>query len=67
MSRTRARSADKNAAGALMLLRLAELTGDAERMQLARAILAECGYPGGEGAPSVRDAMAAVDAADAAR
>lgn len=53
-------SREKNADGALLLLGLALAAGDDRRAMLARSILAECGHPGGEGAPSVNDAVAAM-------
>jgi hypothetical protein len=52
------RSRDKNAQGALYLWALALASGDEQRITLARSILNECGYPGGEGAPSIDEAMA---------
>lgn len=57
-------SRDKNAGLALALLAMAESTGDVLRADLARAGLRACGYPGGEGASSVADAMAAIEAAE---
>lgn len=53
-------SREKNADGALLLLALASAMGDMPRATLARSILRECGKPGGEGAPSVNDAVAAI-------
>jgi hypothetical protein len=58
-------SAQKNAELCLMLWLLAEANGDLARVELARAGLRECGYPGGEGAMSLQEALAAVEAADA--
>ena len=54
------RSIDKNVSGALMLMRSAEAAGDGLRVELAGAILRECGYPGGEGCRSVADITAAI-------
>lgn len=55
-------SREKNADGALLLLAVATAMGDKPRATLARSILRECGKPGGEGAPSVNDAVAAIPA-----
>lgn len=56
------RSRGKNADGAMLLLGMALFTGDKLREQLARAILRECGYPGGEDASSINEAAAAIAA-----
>lgn len=53
-------SREKNADGALLLLALATAMGDRPRATLARSILRECGKPGGEGAPPVDEAVAAI-------
>lgn len=63
----RQRSADKNAEACFMLWALAEAAGDHERVELARAGLRECGYPGGEDAPPLAEAVVAVEAADRRR
>lgn len=59
-----AASRAKNVDRAMYLLAMATANGDELRATLARAILQECGCPGGEGAPSVNDAMAAIVARD---
>jgi len=55
-----AESRRKNAASAMLLLGLALGADDVRRATLARAVLAECGWPGGEGAPSIDEALAAI-------
>lgn len=60
MASTLQRSRDKNARGALALWLFALYSGDALRVELARAILAECGYPGGEGARPINEVMEAI-------
>jgi hypothetical protein len=52
-------SRNKNANNALFMLALATAMGDKRRQDLARAILRECGYPGGEDAPPLEEAIAA--------
>jgi hypothetical protein len=61
-----AASREKNADRAVYLLASATANGDELRATLARAILKECGRPGGKGAPSVNDAMTAIIARDEA-
>ena len=56
------RSIDKNVSGALRLMYFAESAGDDLSVELAQAILAKCGYPGGESARSVDEVQAAISA-----
>lgn len=62
----RSESRDRNAARALLLWRMALEVGDSARIDLARATLNACGYPGGESAPTIDEAMAQIAQQDAA-
>lgn len=55
------KSRDKAADLSLMLFRMAIGAGDEKRVTLARAGLRAAGYPGGEGAPTIEEAMEALD------
>jgi hypothetical protein len=58
-------SVDKNVTGAFLLWKAALIAGDDLRIELAQAILAQCGYPGGEGARPVNVVAAEIEARDA--